>query len=139
MTEANAYPMPLPALRGPAREFYGYCKAHELRFQRCLACGTWRHVPRDMCAHCGSFDAEWALSSGRGRVFSWTTTWQPMMPEFAWQVPYSPAIIELDEGVRLVSWVVDTRPEALEVGLRVEVVFDDVAPEVSLPRFRRVP
>ena len=46
------YRKPLPARRGYAREFYEYCRKHELRFQRCTDCGTWRHIPRDMCAKC---------------------------------------------------------------------------------------
>jgi uncharacterized OB-fold protein len=137
VAETAAASRPLPVLRGFAREFYGYCKAHELRFQRCLDCGTWRHAPRDACAHCGSFAVEWALSCGRGKLFSWTTTWQAMMPAFAAQVPYSPAIVELDEGVRLVSWIVDARPEDLELGMRLEVVFIDLTPEISVHGFRR--
>jgi uncharacterized OB-fold protein len=133
----TAYKRPLPRRRGMAGEFYDYCKKHELRFQRCTNCGTWRHVPRDMCAKCGSFNWEWAKSSGKGKVFSWTTAMQPMLPQFADLVPYSPAVIEMDEGVRLVSWLTDVPPEELRLGLPVEVVFDDVTPEVTLPKFRK--
>jgi uncharacterized OB-fold protein len=121
-----------------AGEFYGFCKQHELRFQRCSECGTWRHVPRDMCAKCGSFNWEWAKSAGKGKLFSWTTAMQPMLPQFADLIPYSPAVIEMDEGVRLVSWLVDVPDEELRLGLPVEVVFDDVTPEVTLPKFRKV-
>ncbi len=119
MAESRPYKLPLPRTGGLSAEFYRFCRQHELRFQRCTKCGTWRHIPRDMCAKCGSFEWEWALSSGRGKVFSWTTVMQPMMPHFAEQVPYSPVIVEL------------------KIGLPVEVVFDDVTPEVSLPKFRR--
>ena len=133
---SGGYARPVPAMQGAAGEFYGFCKKHELRFQRCKPCGAWRHVPREMCASCGSFDWEWAKSSGRGKIFTWTTVYQPMHPAFA-DVPYSPVIVELEEGVRMVSWVVDVKPEELEVGLAVEVTFDDVTPEVSLPKFRR--
>jgi uncharacterized OB-fold protein len=133
----DEYKLPLPRTRGPAAEFYKFCKAHELRFQRCTDCGTWRHIPRDMCAKCGSFNFEWARSSGRGTVFSWTTVTQPMLPQFAPLVPYAPAVIELDEGVRMVSWVTDVKPDDLALGMPVEVVFDDVTPEVTLPKFRR--
>lgn len=131
------YKLPLPRMRGPAAEFYKFCKAHELRFQRCSDCAAWRHIPRDMCAKCGSFNFEWARSSGNGTLFSWTTVSQPMLPQFAPLVPYSPAVIELEEGVRMVSWVVDGEPGALALGISVEVVFDDVTPEVTLPKFRR--
>lgn len=131
------YQYPLPRLREFAADFYKFCRQHELRFQKCLKCGTWRHVPRDMCAHCGSFEWEWALSTGRGKVFSWTTVAQPMLPAFAKAVPYSPAIIELDEGVRMVSWVVGVKPEELKLGMPVEVAFEDISAEIALAKFRR--
>src|SRR5919106_3738643 len=106
--EKREYTRPLPRRRNEmAAEFYDYCRHHELRFQRCTDCGTWRHVPRDMCAQCGSFNWEWAQSSGKGQVFSWTTAMQPMLPQFADLVPYSPVVFEMGEGVRLVSWLVD--------------------------------
>jgi uncharacterized OB-fold protein len=60
-----------------------------------------------------------------------------MMPQFADQVPYSPVIIELDEGVRMVTWLTDLKPDELRLGMPVEVAFDDVTAEVSLPKFRR--
>ena len=133
----TTYKRPLPRRRGMAGEFYDYCKKHELRFQHCTNCSTWRHVPRDMCAKCGSFAWEWAKSSGKGKLFSWTTAMQPMLPQFADLVPYSPVVIEMDEGVRLVSWLTNVPPEELRLGLPVEVVFDDVTPEVTLPKFRK--
>lgn len=137
MPETPDYPRPLPRLRGFAADFYAYCRKHELRFQRCDDCGRWRHVPRDMCAACGSFDWEWVRSSGKGSLFSWTTTMQPMMPQFADLVPYSPVVVELEEGVRMLSWLVDVDADDFALGLPVEVVFDDVTPDVTLPKFRR--
>jgi len=133
----SEYKLPLPKMRGPAAEFYKFCQAHELRFQRCADCAAWRHIPRDMCAKCGSFNFEWVRSSGRGTVFSWTVAAQPFVPQFAPLVPYAPAVIELEEGVRMVSWITDIKPDELELGIPVEVAFDDVTPEVTLPKFRR--
>jgi uncharacterized OB-fold protein len=127
----------LPHAAGRAAEFYDFCRRHELRFQRCTGCGAWRHVPRDMCAKCGSFEWEWARSSGKGKLFSWTTAIQPMMPQFKDLVPYSPAIVELEEGVRIVSWLTDVKPDELTLGMPLEVTFDDVTPNVTLPKFRR--
>ncbi|MBI3246196.1 MAG: OB-fold domain-containing protein [Deltaproteobacteria bacterium] len=139
MAEATAtYKKPLPKRRGVAGQFYDFCKKHELRFQRCTSCQTWRHVPRDMCAKCGSFDWEWAKSSGKGKVFSWTTAEQVMLPQFADDVPYNASVIELEEGVRMVSWVIDIPNDELRLDLPVEVFFDDVTPEVTLPKFRRM-
>ncbi len=140
MTDSKASPeygRPLPRRHGFGAEFYAFCKQHELRFQRCKQCGAWRHVPREMCARCASRDWEWAKSSGKGKVFTFTTVTQPMMPQFADAVPYSPVVIELEEGVRMVSWIVDARPEELRLDLPVEVVFEDVTPEVTLPKFRK--
>ena len=132
------YRLPLPRVGGAFRaNSISSAREHELRFQRCTDCGTWRHIPRDMCAKCGSFDWEWARSSGKGTVFSWTTATQPMMPQFADKVPYSPVIVELEEGVRMVTWLTDVKPDELKLGMPVEVVFDDVTPDFTLPKFRR--
>ncbi len=136
METTAKYKRLLPPMRGMARDFYGYCKEHELRFQKCSNCGAWRHVPREMCPDCGSFDYEWAKSAGRGKVFSWSTTSQPMLPQFADAVPYAIVIVELDEGVRMATWVVDLPPDQLRIGHPVEVLFDDVTEEVTLPKFR---
>lgn len=130
------YSKPLPVLQGLSKEFYDWCKQHELRFQCCTGCGTWRHVPREMCAQCGSWKWEWAKSSGRGTVFTWTVAARPMHPAFQAEVPYASVVIEMDEGVRILSEVVDCPPDELEIDMPVEVVFDDVTPEHTLPKFR---
>ncbi len=134
---ATEYAKPLPSLEDLSGAFYAWCKQGELRFQRCADCGAWRHVPREMCARCGSWQWEWTRSSGRGTVFTWTVVSVALHPAFADEVPLAPAVIEMEEGVRLLSQVVDCPPEELEIGLPVEVVFDELTPEVTLPRFRR--
>jgi len=131
------YAKPLPELEGHSAGFYGFCRAGELRFQRCTDCGVWRHVPREMCAECGSWAWSWTPSSGRGRVFSWTVVTRALHPAFAEDVPYAPVVVEMEEGVRLLSHVVDVPAESLEIGMPVEVFFDAVSDEVTLPRFRR--
>jgi hypothetical protein len=131
------YNLPLPQMQGLTQQFYDFCKQHELRFQRCKPCGAWRHVPREMCAECGSMEWEWAKSSGRGTVYTWTVVVRPMHPAFYTAVPYAPVVVEMDEGVRLLSSVIDCTPEELEIGMPVEVTFQDVTEEVSLPKFRR--
>ena len=128
---------PLPLMEGFAKEFYGWCKQHELRFQRCTGCGSWRHVPREVCPECGSWQWEWAKSSGRGTVFTWTVIARALHPAFQSDVPYAPAVIEMEEGVRLLSEVVDCLPDQLQVGMPVEVVFTEATPEITLPKFRK--
>jgi uncharacterized OB-fold protein len=95
-------------------------------------------VPRELCAECGSWDWEWARSSGRGEVFTFTVVGRALHPAFAESVPYAPTVVEMEEGVRLLSKVVDVSPHQLEIGMRVEVDFEAASEEISLPVFRRV-
>ncbi len=134
----QAYSKPLPLLEGLTGEFYAWCRRGELRFQRCRSCRAWRHVPREICAGCGSWEWDWEASSGRGQVFTWTVVARAMHPAFRTDVPCAPAVIEMEEGIRLLSTVVDCTPDELEIGASVEVRFDAVTPEVTLPRFRRI-
>jgi enoyl-CoA hydratase len=135
----TGYTKPLPKLEGLTEQFYDFCARGELRFQRCSGCQQWRHVPREMCAECGSFDWEWARASGRGTLFSWTVVERALHPDFEEDTPYAVVVVEMDEGVRLLSRMVDTAPKDLEVGMPLEVVFDSVTDGVTLPRFRRAP
>lgn len=116
--------------------FYQFCTQPELRFQRCQECHTWRHMPRESCASCGALAWLWERSRGKGQVFSWTIVHRALHPGFNDDLPYAVVVIALDEGVRLVSHVVDLPPDQLRLGLPVEVVFDDVTPEVTFPKFR---
>ena len=134
----QTYSKPLPVLRGLAKEFYDWCKRGELRFQRCDRCRAWRHVPRDMCAECGSFDWQWQRSSGHGTVFTWTVAERPLHAAFKDDAPYAPVVVEMEEGVRIMTAIVGCRPDELRIGMNVEVVFDEVTPEVALPKFCRV-
>ena len=136
MSDGNPWPKLAPSPEGLNAEFYRHCARGELRFQRCSECGTWRHLPRFMCAQCGSERWSWELSSGRGRVYSWTVTHQAMHPAFAAEVPYAVLVVELDEGVRMVGRLRDLLPADLELSLSVEIVFDPISDEVALPGFR---
>lgn len=138
MNAASAdYGKPLPARTGLTGEFYRWCALGELRFQCCEDCGRHRHVPRELCAHCGSPKWVWARSSGRGKVFSWTEVVRPLHPAFAADAPYAPVIVELDEGVRLLTRVIDCAPAALRIGMPVELAMTQVSDDVWLPCFRR--
>ncbi len=134
MSEATK---PLPVLDGLTKEFYGFCKRGQLRFQRCTHCRAWRHVPREMCPECGSWRWEWARSSGKGTVFTWTVVERPLHPAFKGATPYAPVVVEMEEGVRLLSQVIDCPPDQLTIDMPVEVSFEAVTAEVTLPRFRR--
>lgn len=134
--QTATYRKPLPVMEELTKEFYDWCKQGELRFQRCTNCGAWRHIPWPMCRHCHSFEWEWARSSGRGTVYTFTIVYQALHKAFVEDVPFAGVIIELAEGPRIVSWVTDIPPDQLAIGTPVEVWFDDVTPEVALPKFR---
>lgn len=128
---------PLPRLQGLTREFYAWCARGQLRFQRCAACDAWRHVPREMCARCGSFEWRWEKSAGTGQVYTWTTVERPMHPAFAGDAPYAVVVVEMAEGVRFASTVTNCPPERLRIGMPVRVVFERRTREIALPRFVR--
>lgn len=135
-TENKTQPVRLPVLYGYTKEFYDWCQQHELRFQRCRQCGTWRHPPRPMCNSCHSLQWEWAATQGKGKVYCWTTVYQALDPAFAQAVPYAAVVVELDEGPRLTTWVTGISPDDLHIGMPVELWFDSVSSEVTLPKFR---
>jgi len=130
------YSKPLPHMTQETREFWEGCKRHELLIQRCKDCGTYRHYPRPMCPNCGSWNVEWIKVSGEGKVYTYIVAHRPFHPAFFGDVPYAVVIVELEEGVRMVSNLVDCKPQDIYIGMPVEVAFDDVTEEVTLPRFR---
>lgn len=119
---------------GLAAEFYRHLAGGELRLQRCR-CGTWRHPPRLLCGRCGSERAEWGAVAGRGVVYTWTVTHQPLAPPFADDVPYAVVVVELAEGPRIVTAVRGVEPSALRIGLPVELRVTRVSETVGLHWF----
>ena len=131
------YTKPLPTPTPQTQPYWDAAKQHELRIQRCKSCGKFRHYPQPMCPHCYSFDVEWAKVSGKGKIYTWLIANRAFHPGFASEVPYATVVVELEEGVRMISQMVDTKAEELEIGMPVEVVFVDVTPEITLPMFKR--
>lgn len=130
---------PLPHPDDPMTvEYFEHCSAGKLCFQRCTSCRTWRHVPRIQCAKCSSPDWEWAQSTGRGKLFSWTVCHQAMHPGFADEVPYAVAVVELEEGVRMVAGLRGVPLDTLSLDLPLQVTFEDAGEGVSLPYFTSV-
>lgn len=130
--------MPRPAITRDSAGFWEACRRHELAIQRCADCGTFRHPPEPCCHRCRSFAFTWQPVSGRGRIFSFAVVHRPFLPALEKHVPYTVIVVALDDapGVRIVSNLVDAKPEAARIGLEVEVVWDDVAADLALPRFR---
>ena len=127
---------PLPQISTEMAPFFEAAHRHQLVVQRCRGCATLRFPARDRCSACLARDAEWVPVSGRGTVFSFAVMHQVYHPGFAAAVPYAVVLVALDEGPRMVSNVVGIPPREIRVGMPLEVVFEAVSPEVTLPKFR---
>jgi len=135
MNTVESYRKPLPEILPETAEFWRAARRHELVFQRCASCGQRIYFPRLLCHRCLSPKLDWEKAAGWGEIYSYTVVHQVAHESFAADVPYVYAIIELAEGVRMISHVININPSRVRIGMKVKVVFEDVTPEVSIPKF----
>ncbi len=130
--------MPTPAVNAETLGWWEAAAGHRLVVQRCADCGTTRHPPGPLCPRCRSTQAEWAEVPGTGSVFTFTVVRQAFIPSLADRIPYVVTAVELDGGggARIVSNLIDIDPAEVSIGMRVEVVWEDMGPQLALPRFR---
>jgi uncharacterized OB-fold protein len=126
---------PLPVPTPISQPFWDAAKQHRLTLQRCPN-GHVFYYARSHCPKCLSNELTWFDASGKGTIYSYTVARRPTSPEFEQDVPYIIGVIELAEGPRMTSLVVEMDPDAVKIGTPVSVVFDDVSDEVALPYFR---
>lgn len=126
----------LPTVEAETRPFWDAAAEGRLVIQRCSACDAWQYYPRPFCKACWSEDVEWVEASGRGTVYTFSVVRRNDLPPFGDRVPYVPAVIDLEEGPRMMSEVVDVDPEAVEVGQAVVVDFRPIDDELARPVFR---
>ena len=129
---------PVPKLERDTHGYWEHLRRHELVIQRCTRCRTYRHHPRPMCPECHSLEFEWARMSGRGTIYTYAIVTQPLHPFWAGKTPYNVVLVELEEGVRIVSNLVDCPNDLIRIGMPVTVVWEDVSEEISLPMFKPV-
>jgi uncharacterized OB-fold protein/acyl dehydratase len=127
---------PRPAMNEDTAFFWDGAKRGELLIQRCASCGTLRHPPRPACPSCRSLEWDTHAASGRGTLHSYTVHHHPPVPGF--EAPYVVALVDLEEGTRLISNLVDVDPSEVSIGMPVEVVFEKVDDDLTLPLFREV-
>jgi len=135
--ESVQAPAPLrarPAINEDNAYFWEGVDAGELRIQRCTKCQRRRHPSTPCCPNCNSFDWDWVVASGHGTVYSFVVFHHPVLPAF--EAPYTVAVVELEEGQRIVSQVVGIPPDEVSIGLDVEAHFVAVDSELTLPLFR---
>ena len=131
------YSKQLPEITPTNKPFWDAAKRHELTACRCLNCGTYYSQVTD-CLACDSPRMEWVKVSGKGEVYTFGIYHQLYQPAWQEDIPYNVSWIKLDEGPLLMSNIVDCKNEDIVVGMPVEVLFDDVTEEVTLPKFRPV-
>jgi hypothetical protein len=132
------YKKPLPQMSPWSKPFWEGCKRHKLLVQKCKDCKKPIFYPKLFCPYCLSPNLEWTKATGRGKVYSYTVVHSYGPTEFSEDTPYVVAVIDLQEGVRMMSNVVGCPPEAVKCDMEVEVVFDDVTEEITLPKFKPV-
>ena len=127
--------LPLPKFPEPDTEpFWDATKDHELKYQVCDDCGGLVWHPRRHCTHCTSLNLSWKTSKGEGTVYTYSIVRQNYHPAFRERIPYVVAWIDVDEGFRMLSNVVDVDPEEVSVGQRVRVRWLDQE-GLALPAF----
>lgn len=132
----NESGLSVPQATPDSQPFWSACVDHELRIQRCQRCTRFWFPPGNRCQYCWSEEFAWQPASGRGQVYSYTVYRRAYSADLAGKVPYVVAVVELDEGPRMVTNVVGCPPEAVRIGMSVDAVFESIGPGVTLPRFR---
>jgi uncharacterized OB-fold protein len=132
---------PLPMITPENERYWHGAHDHELWLRNCRSCDKTYFYPRDICPGCGRRDTEWKHVSGRGTLYTYAIVHRAPSAAFADRVPYVTAIVELDEGGRMMTNLVDVEPDPAQitVGMPVEVTFEDVTDEITLPKFRPAP
>ncbi|HJM76251.1 MAG TPA: Zn-ribbon domain-containing OB-fold protein [Dehalococcoidia bacterium] len=131
------YNKPLPQATPQTQEFWDGLKRGELRIQQCQDCNEHYFYPRSFCPHCHSRNVEWTTASGKGTVETFVINHQAFVA-FAESTPYVIAVISLEEGPRMMTNLVNVEvdPEHISVDMPVEIVYDAVTDEVTLPKFQ---
>lgn len=127
---------PRPRVSPDNEPFWTACREHRLVLPFCAECGKPHLPPGPVCPYCFSDRLDWREASGRGTVSTWVVVHKVWFPAFEDDVPYNVVQVELDEGPRLTARMIDTENDAIEVGQKVEIAFQDVDDELTLPCFR---
>jgi uncharacterized OB-fold protein len=128
-------PIKAPQIDASTQEFWDAARRGVLRIKHCNACGANHYYPRPFCPTCWSTDVEWIDAAGTGTLYTYSVVHANDLPSFRYRVPYVVAMVDLDEGPRMETNLVECPLDQIHVGMRVAVVFEDEG-ELVLPRFR---
>jgi uncharacterized OB-fold protein len=126
----------LPTVDDETREFWDGCRAGRFLVRRCNACGGFHFYPRPFCPACWSDDVEWTEASGRARLYTYSVVHANDLPPWPERVPYVAAVVDLEEGPRVMTNVEDVAFDDLEIGMALEVTFRAISDDVTIPVFR---
>ncbi len=127
----------IPAANADTKPFWDGCLRDELLLQQCASCHAYRHPPAPICPNCLSDRHAWVPASGRGAVYTFVVVRESRARGWDKMVPYVVAVIELEEGPRMLSNLTNVEPEAVTIGMPVEVIFEELDGTTKLPLFRR--
>ena len=127
---------PLPRPDPVSAPFWEAAKEGRLQIQRCQACGAYVFYPREVCSECLAPELEWVHVSGKGTLYSFTIARAPTHPAFSDDVPYVIAIVELEEGPRITTNIIDCPEEKIRIGMALQATFPQVDDSQVLVKFR---
>jgi uncharacterized OB-fold protein len=130
------YQKPLPLISSLNQPYWDALKHREFKLQQCGDCTRIWYPPSPLCPGCWSRNFSWTPLSGRGRVNSWVIFHQSYFKGFDPDIPYNVAEIELDEGPRVLTNLIDVNNDEIIFGMPVEIVYDDVTSDITLAKFR---
>ena len=126
----------LPPISAETAPYWEACKRGELLLQGCDSCANVQFYPRALCSACLGLELSWIVASGHGRIASFSVVRRAVSRAYADEAPYTIVLVDLAEGPRMMSSLVDAEPESVRIGLPVAVVFEDWSEEIAMPRFR---
>lgn len=133
MTAAR-HGVPLPRTDRLSQPYWEAAAAGSLLLQRCATCGRHQHFPRRHCIHCDANTLEWATACGRGTIHTFSVIHRTDEPPFASETPFAVAVVDLEEGPRLLTNIRGVDPAELHCGMSVQIVFEAVEGNVTLPQ-----
>ena len=125
----------LPLIEDDTREFWEGTRDGRLLLRHCNACDDVHYYPRNFCPSCWSDDVDWVEAAGGATLYTWSTVYQNDLPPFNDQVPYVAAIVELDEGPRMMTRIVDQDDHELTMGMRLQARYEPIDDDVTIVVF----
>lgn len=132
----DPYNKPFPRINDDNRDFWDGCSKHELRFQKCCSCNHVRWPAALICPKCHSKETTWIISSGKGKLYTYAVYHIAYHNGFKSELPYVVGVVELEEGPRFLSNIVECDSQNLKCDMKMEVIWEDISQDISLPKFR---